>query len=187
MHGNQANPLIPDICPHCDGVRKFSSFHLQNCPARHEVFYPTQIYPGLWVGGVETRRDPRFTAVVSILTEGEMSYFRQVEMPKCRMIHIDHADRSAGLICESGVVAKLTDAYKFVDSARASDNNHHILFHCGAGASRSTSALIGYALTRGLDNISDAFENMITKRPLAMNMWHGFVEELQALSDGLPK
>jgi predicted protein tyrosine phosphatase len=145
------------------------------------VYYPTEIYPRLWVGSVETRCDPRFTAVVSILTEGEMSYFRQVEMPKCEMVHIDHADRSPGLIL------KLTNAYKFVDEARASDNNHHILFHCGAGASRSTSALIGYALTRGLDNISDAFENMITKRPLAMNMWHGFVEELQALSDGLPK
>lgn len=173
--------LIPDICPHCEGARKFSSFHNLGCPAQIEVFYPTEIYPGLWVGSVETRCDPRFNAVVSILTEGEMSYFRRVEMPKRAMHHVDHADRSAGLIC------KLTDAYKFVDEARASDNNYHILFHCGAGASRSTSALIGYALTRGLDNISDAFENMIAKRPLAMNIWNGFVEELQALSDGPPK
>ena len=178
---NQVNPLIPDICPHCDGVRKFSSFHTPNCPARREVYYPTEVYPGLWVGSVETRRDPRFTAVVSILTEGEMSYFRQVEMPKCRMYHVDHADRSAGLI------AKLTDAYKFVDEARAEDNNYNVLFHCGAGASRSTSALIGYAITRGLDSLSDAFENMIAKRPLAMNMWHGFAEELRSVSEGLPK
>ena len=178
---NQVNPLIPDICPHCDGVRKFSSFHTPNCPARREVYYPTEVYPGLWVGSVETRRDPRFTAVVSILTEGEMSYFRQVEMPKCRMYHVDHADRSAGLI------AKLTDAYKFVDEARAEDNNYNVLFHCGAGASRSTSALIGYAITRGLDSLSDAFENMIAKRPLAMNMWDGFAEELRKVSEGLPK
>ena len=179
--------LIPDICPHCEGVRKFSTFHNLGCPARIEVYHPTEIYPGLWVGSVETRCDPRFTAVVSILTEGEMSYFRQVEIPKCAMHHVDHADRSAGLIYESGVVAKLADAYKFVDDARSDRDHNDILFHCGAGASRSTSALIGYALTRGLDNISDAFENMLAKRPLAMNMWHGFVEELQNLSDGLPK
>lgn len=170
--------LIPDICPHCEGVRKFSSFHNLGCPAHIEVYYPTEIYPGLWVGSVETRCDPRFTAVVSILTEGEMSYFRQVEIPKCAMHHVDHADRSAGLIC------KLEDAYKFVDKKIGGGP---VLFHCGAGASRSTSALIGYALTRGLDNISDAFENMIAKRPLAMYMWHGFVEELQMLSDGLSK
>jgi protein-tyrosine phosphatase len=99
-------------------------------------------------------------------------------MPKCEVVHIDHADRSDGLI------TKLEDAYRVVDKKIGGGP---VLFHCGAGASRSTSALIGYALTRGLDNISDAFENMIAKRPLAMNMWHGFVEELQMLSDGLSK
>ena len=38
----------------------------------HEI--PTEIMPGLWVGSVMSRPDPRFVAVVTILSPGEMHW-----------------------------------------------------------------------------------------------------------------
>lgn len=164
-----------------------TSFHKSYCPAQEEYSAATEVYPGLWIGSVKSRDDRRFGAVVSILTPGEMMYYRGVPLPRCPMYHVDHGDRVTGLLEKLDGM----DAFGWVDKQRCLDhlpqnargtaigatatlNPIHVLFHCAQGASRSPTAFIAYAVSRGYGTLEDVTQRVITTRPVAMHLWERY-------------
>lgn len=168
-------PLVPSFCPHCKWGAKMSTPHLQGCSSQNITPTPTEVFPGLWVGAAEARADPRFNAVVGILTSGEMRVKGAIPAPAGPYYHIDQEDRTPGLLAQAPA------AWKWVDDQRAATPDAQILFHCRFGASRSPVVLLGYAVSRGLTTLRAGAETLIAKRPLAMNIWYGYQEELVAM------
>lgn len=168
-------PLVPSFCPHCRWGAKLSLEHLDGCASQNITHAPTEVFPGLWVGAAEARADPRFHAVVGILTNGEMRLKAAVPAPAGPHYHIDQEDRTPGLL------ALAPAAWKWVDEQRAATPDAQILFHCRFGASRSPVVLLGYAVSRGLTPLRAGAAALIAKRPLAMNIWRGYEEELIAM------
>lgn len=164
----------PTVCPHCKWGRKLSTPHRSPCPADNPTEPPChEVAPGLFVGAVEARIDPRFVAVVSILSEGDARYVgARVPMPSVPMFHVEHEDRSEGLL------AKCEPAWRFVDEHRA---RGPVLFHCLQGANRSPTVYCGYRITRDRVRAEAILLEVLARRPPAWHINPANVEGLLAL------
>lgn len=163
----------PNECPFCGCRRKLSTQHSAGCRSLIGDLAPTEIYPHLYVGPVEYRASDRYGAVVSILTETERSYYRQIPEPAGPLVLIDHQDRTPGLL------AKCEGAWALMDEHlnRGTD----VLTHCAAGASRSPTVAAGWLLTRKRIPLRTIVEEHLLKRPTVMHLSDFFLEELVAL------
>ncbi len=168
----------PTVCPHCKFGLKLSMSHRTHCPAQqpnkpacHEVA------PGFFVGSVEARVDPRFVAVVSILSEADARYVgARVAMPSVPMFHVEHEDQGEGLL------TKCVPAWAFVDQHRT---RGPVLFHCLQGANRSPTAYCGYRITRDRVRAEDILLDVLARRPPAWYINRTNVEALRALDSSL--
>ncbi len=163
--------LIPDPCPWCGCPRKVSCQHESTCRSQddsHEI--PTEIVPRLWVGSVMSRPDPRFIAVVTILSPGEMHWAMGAKIadPPGAWHVINHGDH------EPGLVAHGPGAWSFIDRRR---DLGPVLVHCGAGASRSPTIVAGYLITRMGMTLPEAMGKLLV-RPQVMHIWPGYLREL---------
>ena len=166
----------PAICPHCQCERKLSTSHLWGCPARGGDPAYHEVFPGLFVGSVEARVDPRFVAVVSILTEAQSRYIgAALAQPRSPMAYIDHEDRVPGL------VAKCGPAWEHIDRHIPRGD---VLVHCYQGASRSVTAATGWIVTRRGRRVLDEVPRIAGIRPQAVYLFEGYVRELEALERG---
>lgn len=167
--------LIPAVCPYCAWEREVSKAHRDGCPSSGEGHaIPTEMVPGLWVAGVAARGDERFVAAVSILTHGEHAWAggAKIAPPPGKWLFIEHEDRQPGLI------AKAPRIWDFIDEHLP---RGPVLVHCGAGASRSVTAVAGWLITRRKMTAATAVTLMLGKRPQVMFLWEGFEQELLGL------
>jgi hypothetical protein len=168
--------LIPMVCPYCGWKCKLTRAHEDHCPSHGEGHaVPTEMVPGLWVGGVAARADERFVAAASILTRGEHHWAAgaKIDPPPGKWLFVEHEDRKPGLI------AKAPEIWAFIDEHMG---RGPVLVHCGAGASRSVTVVAGWLMTRRGMSAADAVAFMLSKRPQVMYLWEGFEAELLALA-----
>ncbi len=168
----------PTVCPYCKFGRKLSQSHLEKCPAMRADDPPChEVAPGLWVGSVVARTDPRFVAVVSILSEFDVKYVgAKVAQPAVPVYHIEHADHTEGFVEKCG------PAWNFVDRHLPRGN---VLFHCLMGASRSPSAAAGWLVSRGVMRAKRALHHLASRRPPALHITDKFVDELGDLDEAV--
>lgn len=167
----------PDVCPHCKWHRKLTKSHESNCPAKADKPIYNEVFPHLFVGSVEARVDPRFVAVVSILTEAQARYIgANLAQPSVPMVYIDHEDGPPGL------VDKCARAWEHVDDNIVLGD---VLVHCYQGASRSVTAAAGWIITRHRRRVRDEIPRIAGIRPQALYLNPGYVRELEALEDSV--
>lgn len=161
----------PTVCPYCKFGRKLSQSHLEKCPAMR-VDDPSchEIAPGLWVGSVVARTDPRFVAVVSILSEFDVKYVgAKVAQPSVPVFYVEHADHTEGF------VEKCLQAWDFVDRHLPRGD---VLLHCLMGASRSPTAAAGWLVSRGVMRAKRALHHLASQRPPALHITDKFIDEI---------
>lgn len=163
----------PVVCPCCRWRRKLTKSHLDGCPSRSSEPLYHEVFPRLFVGSVEARVDPRFVAVVSILTEAQGRYIGAgLAQPSVPMVYIDHEDGVGGL------VAKCPQAWEHIDRYILQGD---VLVHCYQKASRSVAVATGWVVTRHGLRVRDEVPRIAGIRPQALHLYPGYVRELEAL------
>lgn len=117
-----------------------------------------------------SRSDPRFAAVVTILSPGEMHWAMgaKIANPHGAWYVINHGDH------EPGLIAQAPAAWAFIDLAKVLGP---VLVHCAAGASRSPTIVAGYLITRMGMTLTEAMAKLLV-RPQVMHIWPGYLREL---------
>jgi len=129
------------------------------------------ILPNLAVGSFESRLDPIFHAVVTIISPMEMKYISQsfpITTPAKHLIEIPLHDG------EMGIGPFLDSTYQFVDNHI---KNGNVLIHCHAGISRSVSMAIYYISRKMNMHPIDASRFVRKKRSIA-DPYSGFMVEV---------
>lgn len=127
------------------------------------------ITPNLAIGPISSRNDPQFGAIVTCLSLPEISFTKTGIYP----LHTDNVLYLPFRDNELGITEHLTPAIEFISKEI---QTHKVLVHCFMGISRSTSIVISYLMSEGMDYY-DAY-NLVREKRDVMNPYGGFTREI---------
>lgn len=138
----------------------------------------SEVDDNLWVGSVGAREDPRWVAVVGILSEPDRWWVgAEVAMPQCSYLLAEHAERQPGLLNHPD----LAEAWRRISEGV---RRGPVLVHCLQGASRSVAVAAGWMLAhqRREDGrhltTKDVVDRVFHRRLQAVHLWPGYIDEL---------
>ena len=129
------------------------------------------ILPNLAVGSFESRLDPNFLAVVTIISPSEMRYISQsfpITTPAKHLMMIPIHDG------EMGMTPYFDNAFQFIETHI---ENGKVLVHCHAGISRSVSMVI-YYLSKKMNMHPIDASKIVRKKRVIADPYSGFMSEI---------
>lgn len=159
MENNQKRIFDPDN----DEYRIIPERENPNC---------SKILDNLYLGSFEARTDPRFGAIITLVSPPEFRYISQTYP-----ISIEHTNNVLLIpIADNGydeIKPYLKAGIEFIDQ---NVKDKKVLVHCMAGISRSPSMTIAYLMSKGM-SLAEAYWFVRDKRNI-INPFSGFLKEI---------